>query len=154
VTTVPTTQKKGSTGELGGNRTTPMNIDSQEETRMSTTSIARELRPLPEVKPEPHPACSMGTAWCDAKTASHNCATDAAYLPGIVRVVGSTADAPPIISACAWANEEDRGLSVNVNFLADGGEGTEVEGWFDPATARALAAQLLEAADLVDGTVR
>jgi hypothetical protein len=92
--------------------------------------------------------------FCNAtEMGAHNCAVDTPYLPGIVRVEGATADAPPIISACAWANEEDRALSVSVHFLAEGGEGAEVEGWFDPATARAFAAQLIAAADLVESAV-
>jgi hypothetical protein len=66
-------------------------------------------------------------------------------------------ETPPVASACAWRREETGGDLVNL-FIGqdskDGSEGSEAEVFLDPSTARALAAQLLAAADLVDAAVR
>jgi hypothetical protein len=164
MTTNPT--KKGRP-QLAG-RAAPLNTDSQEEIRMPKTIVAQDPRSLQDVKPEPHPACFRGTTWCEwgdntaLPEVGHNCCSDGPYLAALhsIAVEGLTSTAPPLVSANAWKCEETGLLSVSVHATCeevrygDPDSGYDLDMNFDARTARLLAAQLLEAADLVDGTVR
>lgn len=103
--------------------------------------------------------------WCDWLTdphpdgegGAHDCYSDAPYLPATlsVRVDGMVASSPPLAAACAHLNL-DGVLSVNLHMNQDNCKliAGEMTGEFDARTARLLAAQLLAAAELVDGGVR
>ncbi|WP_370935901.1 hypothetical protein [Amycolatopsis sp. cg13] len=88
--------------------------------------------------------------WCEDQTygTRHNCTSCPDYVIGVPRLAGRPV---PSATARAWANEEDGAKSVCVHMLTDSeDDGSYAEGWFTPDVARALAAQLIEAADLVD----
>ncbi|MEV6879568.1 hypothetical protein [Amycolatopsis sp. NPDC051128] len=88
-------------------------------------------------------------AWCDRPdTDTHCCMAHTEYIEGVPRMPG---DAPANASATAWANEEDAAQSVCLS--VEDGEGDSQDGWFSADAARALAAQLTAAADLIDGGV-
>ncbi|MGK4593730.1 hypothetical protein [Amycolatopsis sp. w19] len=73
---------------------------------------------------------------------------DAPYIDGMHGLLAG--DPVPTVSACAWAREEDGLQSVSIHLLSDG-DADGGEGWFSADAARALAAQLNAAADLIDG---
>lgn len=150
-----------------------------EETRATRSSASqrasgfgaalRALRAAPEsakVRPEQlaileteyRSACYEADAlfehapWCSSpgdKPAAHNCVSgDAPYIDGMHGLLAG--DPVPTVSACAWAREEDGLQSVSIHLLSDG-DADGGEGWFSADAARALAAQLNAAADLIDG---
>lgn len=87
-------------------------------------------------------------AWCDSPDVDggHNCMALSQYIDGVSRVPGAE---PSSASAVAWANEEDGVQAICLSVQDD--EGDSQDGWFSAEAARALAAQLLAAADLIDG---
>ncbi|MEV8610084.1 hypothetical protein AB0383_19530 [Amycolatopsis sp. NPDC051373] len=83
---------------------------------------------------------------------SHNCVGgDESYIDGVPRTDG---DPVPRISAVAWSNEENGGLSICLHLVPDEDTDDGSEGWFSAAGARQLAANLIEAAELVEGAAR
>jgi hypothetical protein len=164
--TINPTKKDHPTACLAAEVGRSANIDSQEETRMPTTILAQDPSPLQDVKPEPLPTCTPWCEWGDNTArpeVGHNCCADGGpYLPALhsISVDGLSSTAPPLVSANAWKCEETGLLSVSVHATceerrySDPDSGYDIDLNFDPRNARLLAAQLLAAADLVDGTVR
>lgn len=90
-------------------------------------------------------------SFCTApdRDGSHNCTAEGGvYIEGVSRLPG---DPVPKVSAVGWANEEDGVLTVCLHLVPDEDTDDGSEGWFSAVGARQLAAQLIEAADLVDG---
>ncbi|WP_275294324.1 hypothetical protein [Amycolatopsis sp. La24] len=88
--------------------------------------------------------------WCNYQRPGtrHNCGAGADYVIGVPRLAG---DPTPSAVAEAWANEEDGAESVSVHLFADSeDDASGASGWFTPDAARALAAQLIAAADLLE----
>ena len=134
---------------------------------MLNSILAHDPPPTHDVKAEPDSTCSMGTQFCDDRNHTaetvpgHCCATDTDYLPALhsIKIDGLTVTAPPLVSACAWRDEESGVFSVHVHAISEKQQyrnedsGYDIDLNFDPRNARVLAQQLLAAADLVDGEV-
>ncbi|SFO89966.1 hypothetical protein SAMN05421854_103376 [Amycolatopsis rubida] len=91
--------------------------------------------------------------WCDDQSPGrHDRGSFADYVIGVSRGRG---DPAPSAKAEAWAKEEDGAESAGVRLLADSeDDASGTAGWFTPGAARALAAQLVEAADLLESRRR
>lgn len=134
-----------------------MSIDSQNTALPPERLSGDSAQPTTEADWAKIDAAFVHVPWCSyPQGGAHCCATDEPYVAGFATVEGATVTRPPLASVVAWMDEETARLSVNLHLTCeetrygDDDSNFDVGAHFDAASARALAAQLVRGAELVE----
>lgn len=155
--------------ELAGPGERPAVVNTQEGTRMSTADVTARhtasAHPYGRVGPnegyaerlqvqiDERDAAFVHAPFCDhPEGGTHSCTSSAPALPGVTY---SVRELPATAQVVAWSEEGTREsrVAMVIEHPYDAHEQHEAvyaEAWLSPATARALAAQLLDAARQAD----